>query len=91
MTGVPWNLRIVLICISLVTKDVEHFFSCFSAIQCSSIENPSFSFVAHFLIGLFSSLESNFLTSLHIVNISPPSDIGLVKIFTQSVGCFLSY
>ena len=26
------NLRDILICISLVTKDVEHFFKCFSAI-----------------------------------------------------------
>jgi hypothetical protein len=30
--GVRWNLRIVLICISLVTKYLEHFFKCFSAI-----------------------------------------------------------
>jgi hypothetical protein len=25
VTGVKWNLRVVLICISLMTKDVEHF------------------------------------------------------------------
>jgi hypothetical protein len=31
LTGVRWNLR-VLICISLMTKDVEHFLRCFSAI-----------------------------------------------------------
>jgi hypothetical protein len=33
LTGVRLNLRIVLICISLMKKDVEHFFRCFSAIQ----------------------------------------------------------
>jgi len=37
LTGVRWNLRVVLICISLMTTDVDHFFTCFSAIQYSSV------------------------------------------------------
>jgi hypothetical protein len=37
LTGVKWNLRVVLIKISLMTKDVEHLFRCFSAIQYSSV------------------------------------------------------
>jgi hypothetical protein len=32
-------------------------------------------------------MESNFLSSLYILDINPLSDIGLVKIFSQSVGC----
>jgi len=48
LTGVIWNLKFVLICISLMTKDGEHFFRCFSAIQYSSVENSLFSSVSHF-------------------------------------------
>jgi hypothetical protein len=29
LTGVRWNLRVVLICISMMTKDDEHFLRCF--------------------------------------------------------------
>jgi hypothetical protein len=39
LTCVRRNLRIVLICISLMTKDIGPFFRCFSAIQYSSVEN----------------------------------------------------
>jgi hypothetical protein len=37
-------------------------------------------------MGLFEFLESSFLTSLYILDISHLSDLGLVKIFSQSVG-----
>ena len=60
LTGVRWNLRVVLICITLMANDVEHFLRCFSAIQYSSIENFLFSSVPHFIIGLFDSLVSTF-------------------------------
>ena len=73
LTGVRWNLRVVLICIAMMTKDIEHFFRCFSVLQVSSVENSLFSSVPHFLIGLFGSLESNFLSSLYILDISPLS------------------
>jgi hypothetical protein len=48
LTGVRWNLRVVLICISLMIKDIEHFFRCFSAIQDSSGENSLFGSEPHF-------------------------------------------
>jgi hypothetical protein len=48
LTAVRWNLRVVLICISLMIKDVEHFFRCFSALRYSSVENSLFHSVPHF-------------------------------------------
>ena len=44
LTGV----RVVLICISLMTNEVEHFLRCFSAIWSSSGENSLFNSVPHF-------------------------------------------
>jgi hypothetical protein len=74
LTGVKWNLRVVLICISLVIKNVDHYFRCFSVIRYSSGENSLFSSEPHFLMGLFDFLESTFLSSLYILDISPLSD-----------------
>jgi hypothetical protein len=83
LIGVRCNLMVVLICISLMIKDVQHFFfRCFSAIQHSSVENSSFSSVPHFN-GVY--LESSFLSSLCILNVSPLSDLGLAKIISLSV------
>jgi hypothetical protein len=58
LTGVKGNFRVVLIWISLMIKDAEHFFRCFSAIRYSSGENSLFSSEPHFLMGLFVFLES---------------------------------
>ena len=96
LTGVRQNLRIVLTCIFLMIKDVEHSFRCYSAIWYSSAENL-FSSVPHFLIGLFGSMESNFLSSLYILDIIPLSDVGLLKIFSHfsqkfyNVLCYVLY
>jgi hypothetical protein len=76
LTGVRWNMRVILICISLMIKDGEHFFRCFSAIRYPSGENSLFNSEPHLLMGLFDFLEFTFLSSLYILDISPLSDLG---------------
>ena len=87
LTSVRWNLRVVLICVSLITKCAEHFIRCFAAI----LSFPSWEFSVYlctpFLIGLLDSLESIFFCSLYMLDISPLSDVRLIKIFSQSLGC----
>jgi len=63
LKGLRWNLRVVLTCISLMTKDVEHFFRCLWYIQYSTVQNYLLSSVPYFSTGFFDSLESNFLSS----------------------------
>ena len=50
----------------------------------SSVQSPIF------LTGLIRVLVSSFLSSSYILEIRPLSDVGLVKIFSQLVGCLFS-
>lgn len=69
LTGVRWILRIILAFFSLMAKNGEHFFKCFSAIWVFSIENSLFRSVPCFLIGLFGFLISDFfLCPLHTLD-----------------------
>ena len=86
LTGVKWHLIVVLICISLIAKDVEHDLKCLLAIGSSSVENSMFRSAPHFLIGLIRVLVSSFLSSFYILKIRPLSDERLVKIFSQLEG-----
>jgi len=63
LIALKWNLRVVLICIFLMTKNVEHFFRCFLAIQDSSVENSLFS--SDFTKSLFLIAEMYHIFCIH--------------------------
>jgi hypothetical protein len=58
LTGLRWNLSVVLICISFMARDGEHFFMCFLAIWISSLKKfclvqLSISWLVHWFWGFF--------------------------------------
>lgn len=82
-----WNLMVVLICLFLMIKNVEHFFGCFMDIWDFLFENSFYSSITPVLIGLFGSLEFHFLSSLYILDNSLLSYVRWVKVFSQLVSC----
>ena len=52
-SGYEWYIIVVLICISLVTNHVEHFFMCWLVVCTSSLEKCLFMSFTCCLIGLF--------------------------------------
>ena len=79
----------ILICISLMTNDVEHLLMCLLAIGVTSFEKYLFRSSAQFLISFFLFFMLSCMNCLYILDINPLVVISFANILSHLAGGLL--
>ena len=91
LTALRWYLMVVLMCISLIIRNDEHFLMCLLTICISSLENCLFRSFAHFSFGLLAFLLLSCISCFYILEIKPLSVASFETISSHFVRCLFFF